>query len=115
MNVFTKLKAMLMYREAVQRANEAHTKRGTRYYVLPSEDGKLVVLDRYDLKMLKRRHYMRSEVKVIDLVRDSFYFTPYSSGDGAMHPDEIERGKKRVCIWWEHHKALQKKIRNSKK
>lgn len=84
MNLFQKLKARLTYREAVRRADKAHAEDGRRYYVMPSAEGKLLIMDRENFRILKHKHYINSKATVKDLLNECFYFTPYRNGDGAI-------------------------------
>ena len=48
MNIFKKIKASLRLREAVRKADKAHSENGQRYYVMPTSgtSGQLVIMDR---------------------------------------------------------------------
>ena len=49
------LRDYLRYREAVEIADAAHEKDSDRYYVMPSMDGKLIIVDRKNFRLLKTR------------------------------------------------------------
>lgn len=94
MNLFKRLKASLMLREAVKKADEAYQASGKRHYVLPAGGVKpeLVVMDRANFRKLKQKKYITHKAMVFDLVRESFYFTPYANGSGLL--TERDRRKK---------------------
>lgn len=99
MNPIWKLKARLTLDEAIKQADEAHAKNCERYYVLPNLDGKLVVMTKHDLKYFKRKGYVGKQSHVIDLIRESFYFTPYRNGSGWITPED-KRIKRRQYYKW---------------
>lgn len=95
MNIFRKFKASLRLREAVKMADQAHCQTGNRYYVMPQHHSggkKLIVMDRYNFRRLRMKHYIHHEARVIDLVRECFYCTPYRNGANNLSP--LERKKK---------------------
>lgn len=101
MYLFTKIKALLKFREAVRMADSAHAASSHRYYVIPSSgtDGKLVVLDRRNFRILKRKGYIPQNARVQDLERECFYCTPYADGKGLL--TDIERkARYRTYISW---------------
>lgn len=89
-NVFQKFFDYLRYREAVNKADDAHAKTGERYYVMPSTSGKLLIMDRINFRAMKKKHYINHNANVRDLVNECFYLTPYRNGDGYLD----EEGKK---------------------
>lgn len=94
LNWFQRLKATLRFREAVRKADEEHARTGARYYVMPlsGNEGKLVIMDRYNFRKLKHKGYIPSNVFVRDLERECFYFTPARGGNASIKP-EMERWK----------------------
>ena len=52
-NLFSKFRDYLVYREAVRLADAQHEKNHSRYYVVPSKSGKLMVVDRKNFRILK--------------------------------------------------------------
>lgn len=84
MNIFKKIKAEIVYSLAVRKADNAHSENGERYYVMPSEDGRLVVVDRRNFRILKRKNYISKDASVADMQRECFYCTPYRNGKGEM-------------------------------
>lgn len=83
MNIFKKIKAEIVYSLAVRKADNAHSENGERYYVMPSEDGRLVVVDRRNFRILKRKNYISKDASVADMQRECFYCTPYRNGKGG--------------------------------
>ncbi len=99
MNIFRKIKALVAYGIAVQKADDAHRENGERYYVMPSMDGKLVIVDRRNFRLLKRKHYINKEANIATMQKECFYCTPYRNGSGAM-PDEVKTLKKASYMDW---------------
>lgn len=99
MNIFKMIKAKLVYSLAVQKANDAHEETGERYYVMPSTDGKLVVVDRRNFRLLKRKHYINQNANIGTMHKECFYCTPYRNGSGEM-PDEVRVLKKAAYMDW---------------
>lgn len=88
-------------REAVKKAEDAHSQTGERYYVMPlsGSKGKLIIMDRLNFRKLKQKGYITHKAHVADLERESFYFTPYRNGSCAISP-EIETLKRRQYLGW---------------
>lgn len=110
MNPFKKIKAYLVYREAVTKANEAHQKTGERYYVMPTADKKktLIVMDRRNFRKLKQKAYINRQANIRHLENHCFYCTPYKNGMGELHPIDIETKKEHYYQWY-GQKAGRKK------
>lgn len=101
MNPFRKLKAFLILNEAISKAEAAREQYGRRFYVMPQQDGKLVVMDKYDLRRLKVKHYIDKGTNVADLLRDSFYFTAQGNGLEEMHPQDRKNRTRAYYKWYE--------------
>lgn len=101
MNIFQKLKATLRLREAVKKADEAHSKTGERYYVMPlsGSKGKLIIMDRFNFRKLKQKGYISYEAHVRDLETECFYFTAYRNGTCGIVP-EVESFKRKQYYRW---------------
>lgn len=63
---------------AIRMADKAHAQNGKRYFVMPDEKDRLIIMHRPSFKKLKNSGRMSYHAKVADLIRESFYFTPYS-------------------------------------
>lgn len=112
MNVFRKLKAMLILREAIKLANEIYTDNPQRYFVMPTTDGKLSVMTKKEFRTLKRKHYINKEATNFDLMRECFYFTPDRGGNDAITDDLRKRKSKQYMRWCEAYtkmKSMRKK------
>lgn len=99
MNIFKRIKARVVFDIAVRKADEAHTQSGERYYVMPSTDGKLVIVDRKNFRILKRKHYVDKDVNLSSIQKECFYCTPYHNGEGEM-PHDIRQLKYAVYLDW---------------
>lgn len=111
MNIFKKFRASLRLREAVRKADEAHSENGQRYYVMPTSgvSGQLVIMDRNNFRKLKHKHYINYNTFVRDLEVECFYCTPYRNGAGELHPDVIAKKRKLYFSWLE---AIAKSKKN---
>lgn len=83
-NLFKRFFQYLRYREAVRKADSAHARTGERYYVMPTVNGNLIVMDRAGFRMMKKKRYINPHAKVRDLIGECFYMTPYRLGDGSL-------------------------------
>lgn len=55
---FRILKRKVIYYNAVRLAEKCYAKSGYRYFVMADCDGKLIVADKKNLRILKRNHYI---------------------------------------------------------
>lgn len=117
MNIFRKIKATLLLREAVQKANDAYQKTGHRYYVMPTfnGDGKLVVIDRQNFRKLKHKGYVSVRASTRDLINESFYFTPYANGNGYLSEPDRKRKVKQFFSWYEADIKARKERKKEQK
>jgi hypothetical protein len=102
MNIFKRIKAAVRYRKAVKMADKAYRKTGVRKYVLPLDDKKktLLVLDRYNMRIYKRKGYMSQKVSVLALEKECFYCTPYANGTGLLPKSVVDLKKKQYLAWF---------------
>lgn len=101
MNIFRRIKAFLMLYKAVEQAESARKQYGRRFYVMPTQDGKLMVMDKYDLRRLKVKHYVSKETNVESLLSESFYFTPLASGLGGLDPQDRKTRERAYYKWYD--------------
>ena len=101
MNIFRKIKAYLMLYKAIEQADTAREQYGRRFYVMHTQDGKLVVMDKYDLRRLKVKHYIDRGVNVETLLQESFYFTPLASGLGEINPQDRKTRERAYYKWYD--------------
>ena len=118
MNLFVKFKASLELREAIKKANNAHAATGERFFVMPTSDGKLIVMDRKNFRLLKHKNYVDRKVFINDLMLDSFYFTPCRGGR-LMMTEELRKKKVKQFFEWKNlfikMKKAQKKMKKAQK
>ena len=95
-----RLKAKMVYSKAVRKAESASAKdNGNRYYVMPSTvRGKVIIFDRSQFRILKRKHYVKESMSMQDCVKNCFYHTRDKAGN-VMHPLLVEKGRKRFLQW----------------
>lgn len=113
MNIFRKIKEKVYHlhdshqlREAIKTADKAHSEKGNRYYVMPSKDGKLIVVDRKNFRLLRMKHYIPQDARMQDALNSCFYHTPHSNGSGIM-PNDIMKIKSELFFSWK--RSLRKK------
>lgn len=102
MNIFQRLKATLRYDEAVRKADEAHEKTGNRYYVMPvyGSKGKLIITDRRNFRIMKKKGYINKDARVFHLEKECFYCTPYRNGSGKLMPEDAEIRRQSYMRWY---------------
>lgn len=98
MKIVIKLKAKIAFIKAVRLAEDSHAKDGDRYYILPSGDGKLVVVDKMNFKRLRRKHYIGKNYTPSRLVDECFYYTA-NYHEGGMC-DETRRKMMKSYVKW---------------
>jgi hypothetical protein len=105
MNIFKRLFYGLRLRKAVQLADQAHLADGERYYVVPStEKGiKLIVLNRRNFRLLKQKHYVSRNARVITLDSECFY-----AGSRTPSQFELELRAQAYFSWVEQKLAADK-------
>ena len=114
MKLFRRFKASLRLREAIKMAEKAHRETGQRYYVMPqhgSAGKKLVVMDRYNFRRLKMKHYIHRDARVFDLVRECFYCTGYRDGNQFLAPEDRKKKVIQYFAWVEADRKATKKRR----
>lgn len=102
MNIFQQFFAYLRLREAVRKADEAYQQTGKRHYVMPSFGGdrKLLVMDRSNFRILKRKGYITHKALVHDMMLESFYFTPHRDGSGWLTDKDRRRKVRQYFSWY---------------
>lgn len=83
---------------------ELKNSKDKRFYVMPDADDKLIIMNRSQFRKLKQYKYMDGDVQVKHLIKESFYFTPYSGGANAM-TSEQKRLKRVMYVRYCLHKA----------
>ena len=94
--------AYLRLREAVSKADEAYRRTGKRHSVMPSFGGdrKLLVMDRSNFRILKRKGYITHKALVHDMMLESFYFTPHRDGSGWLTDKDRRRKVRQYFSWY---------------
>lgn len=118
MNIFRKFKASLRLREAVKMADKAHNRTGQRYYVMPQHHSggkKLIVMDRYNFRRLKLKHYIHTDARIFDLVRECFYCTPYRNGNQFLSKENRKKKVIQYFAWVEADRRATKARRKNGK
>ena len=90
MNIFKKFRAYLRFREAVRQADAAHKKSHQRFYVLPDNRGNLIIMDRRNFRLMRRKRYISRAASVPELSFKSIYFTPNAKGEGGVPQEDIK-------------------------
>ena len=103
MNRLQSYKAYLMYRKAVLMADKKHRETGNRYFVLPNLDEKvfLIVTDRKNFRILRRKGYIDHNMKIDDVFKACFYYTPQKDGLGKnLTEDELKVKQLHYQVWY---------------
>ena len=98
-NLIKRIKSELQFKKAVDEAEKAHEKNGGRFYVLPNKNGKLLVLDRTNFRILKRKGYIKSNYNMNDVKRISFYYTSGQINDNMISDEEAALRKSFFLSW----------------
>jgi len=118
MNPFKKFYAYLHLRWAVRLADKAYKERPQRYYVLRGENGNLIVSDRRNFRGLRQKRWIKDRdhnVNLKELAGKSFYYTPYTNGDGVMPRSEYLAKMVIYFGWWEESRMQWKQTKRAKK
>lgn len=108
MNIFQKFRATLQLREAIRQAEEAHAADGNRYYVMPADNGKLVIMDRRNFRLLKRKHYVNANANCHNLMVESFYFTANRDGSGYLSEADRKYKVQQYFAWCDAERKRKK-------
>ena len=115
MNIFQQFFAYLRLREAVRKADEAYSLSGKRHYVLPGAGRNLIVMDRKNFRILKRKGYISQKAVTNDAMLESFYFTPHGDGSGWLSESGRRHKIKQYFSWYatqiKQEKEEKKKLR----
>ncbi len=100
MNIFRQFFAYLRLREAVRKADEAWRRTGRRHYVLPGSNRSLIVMDRDNFRILRRKGYIPQKAVIHDAVAESFYFTPHRDGSGRLSGKDRSMKVRQYFSWY---------------
>lgn len=102
---YRKVKAHLQLNEAIRQADAAHAASHERYFVMPGANGKLVIMDRFNFRRLKMKHYIGRNASITDVFRECFYHTPNRAEKDAIAPEEAYRKRAAFFQWIEAQRA----------
>lgn len=68
-------------RKAIATADAKHKLYNRRFYVVPNEKDKLIILSWSDIKTLRKYGRFSNHAKEPDFIRESFYYTPNQYGE----------------------------------
>lgn len=100
MNIFQRFFAYLRLREAVRKADEAWRHTAKRHYVLPGANRTLVVMDRTNFRILRRKGYIPHKASTHDAMLESFYFTPHGDGSGWLSEQDRRNKVIQYFSWY---------------
>lgn len=115
MNIFQQFFAYLRLREAVRKADEAYRLHRRRFYVLPGFGPNLVIVDRSNFRILKRKGYISPKAFTRDAVNESFYFTPFADGSGRLSETERRQKVMQYFSWYASRLEAEKKCKRDVK
>ncbi len=129
MNIFKKIYAYLEWHTAIKLADDSYKKYNRRFYVIPGDNGHLVVTDRKNFRGLRQKHWIRGAngLDMRAVARLAFYHTAHANAVGFMTGSEMKEKKQEFYIWFEQSKrewnakqkakkaaAKEKKLRTKK-
>lgn len=76
---FRRIKARVIYYNAVRLAQRCHERGGGRYFVVATTGGKLLVMDKKNFCGQKRKHYL-PYIGTYEFTARCVYYTPNRSG-----------------------------------
>lgn len=114
MNIFQQFFAYLRLREAVRKADEAYRLTRKRHYVLPGPGRSLIVMDRKNFRILKRKGYISQKAVTADAMMESFYFTSQGDGSGFLS-ESARRHKVQQYFAWYASRLKEERIQKKKK
>lgn len=92
--IFKRIKCEIMYRQATAKADYAAKKnKGEIYFVLPTEKGNLMIMNRPLFEAFKKTKLVDKDMKSRDLFRDCVYHTNCKSERG-------KRSRKSQFLRW---------------
>ncbi|WP_304771992.1 hypothetical protein [Paramuribaculum intestinale] len=101
MNIFLRIFATLRLNFAISKADTAFATTGERHYVMPQHGSRrLVVVDRRNFRLLRRKGYINPKATVTDMISECFYHTPYRDGSGILAPDMAAQKRKAYLRWF---------------
>ena len=75
---------------AKRKADELHEKYKERFFVVPDEKDKLIIINRKSFRGYKRRGQINKEVRMFDIIRECFYMTPTRDSDKIVEKKSDE-------------------------
>ena len=115
MNIFYHIKDHLRLREAIKQADKAYQENNQRFYVMPVNNGQLIVLNRDNFRILKRKRYIPQKTNMQDVVRECFYCTPYSNGKEPMPPFVRKIRAAMYYQWCQKNRKAKKEAKSKAK
>ena len=117
MNIFVKFQAYIRYKKAVAVATEKYLETGKRYFVMPTfgRGRQLVIIDRENFRLFKKRHLISKDARVQHLIEECFYRTPYFNGKDALTKAEIAHKKRMLYIWADAEHRRAKAVKRAKR
>lgn len=92
-NIIKRIKSELMYHRAVVMADRAQAKYGCDYFVMPTESGKLIIINKEEYRVFRNHKWTPKSVKTRDLYRECLYHT-------SCHSKKARVAKKRKYLRW---------------
>ena len=115
MNIFKKFKLFLTFREAVKMANQAYKDCNQRFYIVTTPDNRLVIMNRRQFRILRRKDYIAKDERITDLAYKSIYHTPDGSGRGGISAECL---RSRFHVYLDvvrEHEQMVKLLKKTKK
>ena len=110
-----RIKDYVLLNRAIDMADNARAKTGQRFYVMPSTDGKLVVMDRKNFRKLKQKNYIPRKANVDNLIMESFYFTSYGDGTGKLTKSFFNKKTESYYSWCDAIREMKARKKRAEK
>lgn len=114
MKFLRELKSKMQFDKAVEQADKEYSKSRNRQYVVPDKDGKLIVMDRKNFRLLKRKSYMPAGMNTPTLMNASYYHTQDRGGNSPMSPEQVQKNKDSYVLWREQLYRARKREKKQK-
>lgn len=96
-------RANLRLEHAIKMADTAHERDGDRYFVMPDHRDRLIIMRRKTMRKWRRHGIMSSDVKMDNMMCESFYFTPDRGESHGLSPAARE-AKRLMYLEYALHK-----------
>lgn len=92
MNIFRPIIGYIRLKLAIHKAEEAHARNGQRFYVIPAQNKKqLVITDRRNFRIMRMKKYFHRDMIMRDVDDACIYYTAHRNEESPMSRSERKR------------------------